>query len=122
MLAAATEGNIVAVRAGSVYNFAIAVPGRATKVAGMKLLRYLSEHPASIGESYTRHCLHACAFALRLLAGGLACLVHAFLPFLFVHTASRCIAQLHATMTARNGASRSSTEMPRLSKTLGQSR
>ncbi len=101
-----------------VHKLAIAVPGQATKVACMKLLNCLSEHPASVGETYTRHCLHASVFAVRMLAGGLACLVHAFLPFLFVQTASKCIAQLHATMTARNHIHRSRTQVPHSSKTI----
>jgi hypothetical protein len=77
----------------------------------MKLLNCLSEHPASVGETYSRHWLHASVFAVRMLAGGLACLVHAFLPFLFVQTASKCIAQLHATMTARAHIHRSRSQV-----------
>jgi Family of unknown function (DUF6356) len=68
----------------------------------MTQLRHLfSEHPASVGESYFTHLLAASAFALRLLVGGLACLVHAVLPFLFVHTGSDCISRLHQEMLAR---------------------
>ena len=84
----------------------------------MKLPRCLSEHPTAVGETYSRHCIHACTFALRMIGGGFACLVHAFLPFLFVKTASDCIQQLHATMTARNGIQRSRTQVPHTSKTV----
>ena len=71
----------------------------------MTQLRHLfSEHPASVGESYLTHLLAASAFALRLLAGGLACLVHAVLPFLFVHTGSDCVSRLHQEMLARRRA------------------
>ncbi len=68
----------------------------------MTQLRHLfSEHPASVGESYVTHLLAASAFAVRLFAGGLACLVHAVLPFLFVHTGSDCVSRLHQEMLAR---------------------
>jgi hypothetical protein len=76
----------------------------------MNLLRCFSEHPASVGETYTRHCLQACTFAGRLLAASLACLVHAFLPFLFVRTASESISKLHASLSARNHMLRARTE------------
>ena len=38
---------------------------------------------------------------VRLLAAGLACLVHALLPFLFVKTGSRAIVELHERMVAK---------------------
>jgi hypothetical protein len=84
----------------------------------MKLPRHLSEHLTAAGETYTTHCLHACTFAGRLLVGGFACLVHAFLPFLFVQTASKCVAQLHATLTARNNALRSNAAAQRPASNL----
>ena len=37
-------------------------------------------------------------FGQRLLAGGLACLVHAVLPFLFVKTGSALIGEMHEQM------------------------
>ncbi|HEY6644661.1 DUF6356 family protein [Povalibacter sp.] len=68
----------------------------------MTQLRHLfSEHPASVGESYLTHLLAASTFALRMFAGGIACLVHAVLPFLFVHTGSDCVTRLHEEMLAR---------------------
>jgi hypothetical protein len=36
-----------------------------------------------------------------MVLGGLACLLHGFLPFLFERTGSRCIQQLHGEMMAR---------------------
>ena len=47
-----------------------------------------TEHPASVDETYTEHLGVAFGFSLRMCLGGLACLVHAFLPFLFVNTGS----------------------------------
>lgn len=62
------------------------------------LYRLFTEHPASVGETYLQHLGQAMGFALRMLAGGLACLVHAFLPFLFVRTGSQAITELHQRM------------------------
>ncbi len=67
-------------------------------MGGVDLLRAFSEHPASVGESYTEHMGHAACFGVRMIAAGVACLVHALLPFLFVHTGSRTIAELNERM------------------------
>ncbi len=63
------------------------------------MLRTLfTEHPASVDETYTEHMGMACSFAARMFAGSIACLVHGFLPFLFVKTGSSTIDQLHDRM------------------------
>jgi hypothetical protein len=64
------------------------------------LIRAFSEHPASVGETYTEHMGRAACFGVRMMAAGVACLVHALLPFLFVHTGSRTIAELNDRMAA----------------------
>jgi hypothetical protein len=64
-------------------------------------LRIFTRHPASVGETYGEHCRAASSFALRMIAGGLRCLVHAFLPFLYVSAGSDCVAELHGQLTAR---------------------
>ena len=46
-------------------------------------------HPASVGETYGQHFAFALRFGLRMAGGGLAAIVHAFLPFVFVTTAGR---------------------------------
>jgi hypothetical protein len=63
-----------------------------------KMIKLFTEHPASVGETYGQHLLQALSFALRMMLGGIACLVHAFLPFLFVKTGSRSISDLHERM------------------------
>ena len=60
-----------------------------------------TEHPNEVGESYAAHFVNATRFGLRMLAGGGAVLIHAFLPFLFVHTGSRTMDKLHRRMTGR---------------------
>lgn len=66
----------------------------------MEPARLFTDHPASVGETYGEHLAMASGFGLRMIAGGLACLVHGLLPFLFVRTGSAQIAQLHDTMVA----------------------
>ncbi len=61
------------------------------------LFRHLDE----IGEGYAEHGGHAAAFGLRMIGGGLACLVHAILPPLFERTGSDTVRSLHATLCKR---------------------
>ncbi|AWN46329.1 hypothetical protein DK419_08395 [Methylobacterium terrae] len=72
-----------------------------------------SEHPASVGETYVEHMGVATGFGLRMIAGGLACLVHGILPFAFTSTGSRTIIRLHDRMVAnRARADRHRAEAP----------
>lgn len=64
----------------------------------MNLIRAFTEHPASVGESYTQHLFRAGYFGARMVLAGIACLVHGVLPFLFVRTGSRAIAELNDRM------------------------
>ena len=57
-----------------------------------------TDHPASVNETYGEHLASATGFGVTMIAAGLACLVHGLLPFLFVRTGSRAIAELHARM------------------------
>ena len=62
------------------------------------LKRLFTQHPRSVGESYLEHLAVAGSFGGRLTLAGLACLVHALLPFLFVKTGSNAIRGLHHDM------------------------
>jgi hypothetical protein len=42
--------------------------------------------------------MSASRFGFKMIFGGIACLLHAFLPFLFIKTASVLITQLHDSM------------------------
>ena len=66
----------------------------------MQPTRLFTEHPTSVGESYGEHLLTASGFGLRMVLAGLACMVHALLPFLFVKTGSVQISTLHDRMVA----------------------
>lgn len=62
------------------------------------LRRLFSEHPASVNETYFQHFANAMGFGLRMIWGGLVCIVHALLPGLFCKTASGMIGELHDQM------------------------
>jgi hypothetical protein len=66
----------------------------------MNLMRAFAEHPASVGETYTEHLVSAVCFGTRMVLAGIACLVHGILPFMFVRTGSRAIAELNERMIA----------------------
>ncbi len=57
-----------------------------------------TKHPHEVGETYGEHFGVASSFGFAMLRGGLACMVHAFLPFLCTSTGSRTIKQLHERM------------------------
>jgi hypothetical protein len=58
------------------------------------------EHPHSLGEGYWQHQRHALHFGATLITAGLACVVHALVPGLFLRTGSAAVARLHHEMTA----------------------
>ena len=58
----------------------------------------LTRHLDSVGETYLQHMRHALGFSVTLLWAGIACLVHALVPFAFERTGSDCIRRLHDRM------------------------
>jgi hypothetical protein len=60
-----------------------------------------TSHPHEVGETYGEHLRTASGFGLRMIAGGLACIVHGFLPFLFERTGSQTIGMLHNRLHKR---------------------
>ena len=56
------------------------------------------EHPESVGESYFEHMGMAFGFGMKMLLGGLACLIHGLFPFLCVTRGSETIKELHHCM------------------------
>ncbi len=57
-------------------------------------MRIFTEHPASVGETYFGHMFSALSFCAKMTVALMACLVHAFLPFLFEKTGSQMIMRL----------------------------
>lgn len=65
------------------------------------LHRLFTDHPHSVGESYFQHLGVALSFTWSLAYATFACLVHAFLPFLFVKTGSQMITKLNERMVSK---------------------
>ncbi|HLZ84297.1 MAG TPA: DUF6356 family protein [Caulobacteraceae bacterium] len=63
-----------------------------------RLLSKFIDHPASVGETYLVHMAVAASFGGRMMLAGMACFLHALLPFACERTASRQIALLHDQM------------------------
>ncbi len=68
----------------------------------MMIARLFNAHPEAVGETYTEHFGVASRFGVRMVLAGLACLVHAVLPFAFVTTGSRTVRELHDRMANRH--------------------
>lgn len=69
-------------------------------------MKLLTDHPASVGETYAEHFGVATRFGVRMIAGGIGAMLHGVLPFLFTTTGSRTVEALHAEMVAKRGAVR----------------
>ena len=67
----------------------------------MDMQKLFTEHPESVGETYGEHLAHATGFGVRMVGAGLACMLHAWLPFIFVKTGSQAINELYARMSRR---------------------
>ena len=65
------------------------------------IAKLFTDHPRAIGETYGQHARTAWSFVWRMVTGGLACMVHAVIPGVFVKTASRTVVQLDAEMRGR---------------------
>ena len=73
-----------------------------TPAMSMKFATLFTEHPKSIEESYCQHFFKALHFSLSLFVTAFACLVHAFLPFCFVDSASKNVTALYKSMSQRS--------------------
>ena len=74
------------------------IPQAQHKMGHDMIRRAFTQHPASVGESYFEHFVHASGFGFRMILGGIACMLHGVLPFLFVKTGSKQIETLHGRM------------------------
>ncbi len=75
-----------------------------------------TEHPASVGESYFQHMGMAFGFGGKMFLAGIACMLHAVFPFLFVCTGRKCVEKLHQQMvTHRDRRNCASEAMPAIS-------
>lgn len=60
-----------------------------------------TRHPVEVGETYGEHFRVASSFGLKMIAGGLACVVHGLCPFLFERTGSDTVRALNSTLCRR---------------------
>ncbi len=60
-----------------------------------RIVRLMTDHPASVDETYLEHMAFAGRFGVLLFAAAFAAMVHAVLPFLFEKTASRMVRRLY---------------------------
>ncbi|GAA4043526.1 DUF6356 family protein [Parerythrobacter jejuensis] len=63
-------------------------------------MNIFTDHPRSVGETYTEHFRVASSFGIPMIGGGIACLLHGAFPFLFRNTGSTIVRKLHARMVA----------------------
>ena len=66
--------------------------------------RLFLDHPASVGETYVEHFAVASRFGAAMVAGGLAGIVHAVLPFAFKTTGSRTVIRLNKQIVDKRAA------------------
>jgi hypothetical protein len=58
-------------------------------------------HPQHAGETFWVHFKFAVWAGLRMIVAGIICIIHAFCPFLFEHTASKIIIPLAKELSSR---------------------
>ena len=59
------------------------------------------DHPKSIGMSYAKHGAGAASIGLKMIGGGILCLIHALIPGLFERTTTNILEQLTETCHRR---------------------
>ena len=57
-----------------------------------------TKHPEAVGETFAEHFVVATSIGGAMILGGLACMIHGVLPFLFTSTGSKTIKRLHERM------------------------
>lgn len=73
---------------------------QARSSVGGVLNKVFLDHPHAFGESYRQHQRRALHFGTSMITAGVACLIHALVPAVFVRTASRRVQSLYDEMHA----------------------
>ena len=76
------------------------------------LLKSFIDHANSVGETYFQHMRVASGCGMRMVAGGVACLLHGLLPFLFTRTGTDQIRYLHRRMVENRTAKSEKVSSP----------
>jgi hypothetical protein len=58
------------------------------------MVHWSQKHLRDVNETYVQHAVQALRISAMLACGAVAACVHAFLPFLYVTTASKCAAEV----------------------------
>ncbi|CAH0350479.1 MAG: DUF6356 family protein [Pseudomonadota bacterium] len=74
---------------------------------------FFLDHPRRVGETYWGHAHTAGSFGVRMVIGGVACMIHGLLPAFFVKTGSTTVRNLYGEMQPRSERA-SRAEMPPL--------
>jgi Family of unknown function (DUF6356) len=74
-------------------------------------MRIFTTHPHTVGETYLEHLESASHFGSRMIAAGVACMLHGLFPFLFVTTGSQTIRHLHERMITHRSRQRAAPEL-----------
>ena len=67
----------------------------------MRISEKITDHPASVGQTYFEHFRFAIKVSTNLLKAFSACLIHAIYPPVHKNTASATIAELHNRIEQR---------------------
>lgn len=65
------------------------------------MLKKIRDHLYGVEETYFQHMFHAFGYGSKMIAGGLAAILHAIIPAIFQTTASKITAELHEELQAR---------------------
>ena len=74
--------------------------------------RLFTQHPQSLGMSWTSHGLGAVKIGGELIGAGCACMIHALVPGWFTETAGRTVVRLHDHMQQRKAGAASPGDWP----------
>lgn len=75
------------------------------------LAKLFTDHPSEVGESYGEHFAVATGFGISMLAGGIACLIHAIVPGLCKNTGSGIVRNLYRSMDGRRAPAQSRQQL-----------
>lgn len=65
------------------------------------MIKHFQQHPHSVGETYKQHMGFALWFAINMLVCGIALVIHAIFPFIFIKTGSKGLERMLARYQSR---------------------
>lgn len=61
-------------------------------------MNIFTDHPKSVGETYSEHFFAATSFGIPMITAGVACVLHGVFPFWFEKTGSNLVRRLYDRM------------------------